>query len=404
MMLKRAFAAALGALAVLVLLPAGSARARQAVAARDDSRVPLSHAGHVDLCCGRYVREDEDVAIEGPPPFTFTRTYLSGYHVAKEFGIGATNNAEWYLVGDSEKVQWAELILPSGNRIRFARTSPGTSYSGSRFLHRSATEFNGATLEFTRDAHWLLRFKDGAQALFRHCTPQGHDRCAIEELRDPKGETVWFDRNADGVVTMIQAQKQAILLAYDDKKRITRATVNGGDRVDYSYDGSGRLIRAAGTDGTVRAYTYGPHDELLTIREPGRYIQNTYDANLRVVRQDSDRTSPSGETRRFTLGFAYTVQNGAVVETDITEYDGSHTRMQFNTDRRVTREIRSAESAEPVTMSIGRHPVTGAATSLTVECTVRGRRVTQTASIAGQNEYSARDRLIEDVCDPDKRR
>lgn len=174
--------------------------------------------------------------------------------------------------------------------------------------------------------------------------------------------------------------------------------------MNYTYDGSGRLIRVASTDGTVRAYTYGPHDELLTIREPGRLIQNTFDANLRVVRQDSDRTSPSGETRRFTLGFAYTVQNGAVVETEITEYDGSPTRMQFNADRRVTREIRSAESAEPVTLSIVRHPVTGAATSLTVECTVSGRRVTQTASIAGQNEILARDRLIDDVCDPDKRR
>src|SRR5207237_5252680 len=110
----------------------------------------------------------------------------------------------WYLIGDDVKVQWAELIPESGNRIRFTRTSPGTTYSGARFVHRATLEDNGATLEFTRDAKWLIRFTDGRQAEFRHCTPKGHDRCSLEELRDPKGDSVWFDRDARGVVTLIQ--------------------------------------------------------------------------------------------------------------------------------------------------------------------------------------------------------
>jgi Domain of unknown function (DUF6531) len=52
------------------------------------------HKGHVDVSTGLYIREDEDLILDRTPPFRFTRTYLSNDRVSRQFGIGATNNAE----------------------------------------------------------------------------------------------------------------------------------------------------------------------------------------------------------------------------------------------------------------------------------------------------------------------
>ena len=55
----------------------------------------------------------------------------------------------------------------------------------------------------------------------------------------------------------------------------------------------GRLMRAEGSNGDVRSYGYGARDEMLTVHEPGRSVENTFDANGRVVRQVATLSDPS---------------------------------------------------------------------------------------------------------------
>jgi hypothetical protein len=86
------------------------------------------HRGGIDLPTGLYVRQNEDLVVRGTPTLILRRTYLSGYQVQREFGIGTTHNGEWYLHGDGQRFQWASLILPNGSRINFSRISPGNSF------------------------------------------------------------------------------------------------------------------------------------------------------------------------------------------------------------------------------------------------------------------------------------
>ena len=86
--------------------------------------------GGIDLATGLYTRENDDLFVPGTPALILRRTYLSRDVISRAFGIGATHPGEEYLIGDGQQFQWASLILATGARIEFKRTSPGTSRRG----------------------------------------------------------------------------------------------------------------------------------------------------------------------------------------------------------------------------------------------------------------------------------
>ena len=57
----------------------------------DAAYEPL-HKGYIHLGTGLYIREDEDLIVRGTPTLFLRRTYRSGFHVQREFGIGTTHN------------------------------------------------------------------------------------------------------------------------------------------------------------------------------------------------------------------------------------------------------------------------------------------------------------------------
>ena len=360
------------------------------------------HKGRVDISTGLYVREDEDVIMRRTPPFRLTRTYLSGDHVSRQFGVGTTNNAEWYLIpGDAARFQWADLILADGGRIRFDRTSRETSYEGAPFLHTTTpTAFYGAQLGWT-GRNWVMRFSDGGLATFQGCSAIGNSVCSLIELRDDDGHTLRFRRDRTGRLTAIESPSERATFEYDSDNRII--AVNGDDsaRVDYSYDSRGRLIRVHSAAGVTREYTYGPRNEMLTIREPGWFIENTYDNDLRVIRQSTllDASEGRNAPEEWLISMAYTIVDNAVIQTDVTEYDRTHTVHRFNSRHYPEFEIRDATGANPVLLSIDRDPSGQFVSGLTVRCTVNGRRVTRSESkIDGVSEEQIKETLIAEAC------
>src|SRR5262249_42286050 len=104
-MLVTTFAGPLSSGALWLLFPVAHAEA-------DHGPLPAQrplHKGGIDLGTGLYVRNDEDLTVPGTPALVLRRTYLSGYHVSKEFGIGTTHNGEIYLVGDPDRFQWIAI-------------------------------------------------------------------------------------------------------------------------------------------------------------------------------------------------------------------------------------------------------------------------------------------------------
>ena len=308
------------------------------------------HKGGIDPSTGVYTREDEDLVVPDVVPLVLCRTYLSGDRVSRHFGVGTTHPGEWYLIGDGATFQWAELILSTGGRIHFDRVSAGNAAADAVFEHRATpTRFLGARLRYETRG-WLMTFMDGGTALFRHCNPNNSDVCSILETRDKAGHGIRYVRDDRGRLLQMQGETQKIVFHYDAQSRIDHAEDSAGHTVDYSYDEHGRLRRVRGADGTLRRYDYTDRDEMAEIEEPAFTIENWYGSG-RVVRQRI--TYPSSE-QPDVIRFAYTVRNGAVVQTDITEFDGTITRTRYNEHHYRLLEILDAEGERPLTVTYDR--------------------------------------------------
>ncbi|MGE5816269.1 MAG: DUF6531 domain-containing protein [Acidobacteriota bacterium] len=330
------------------------------------------HKGGIDPSSGIYSRDDEDIVVLDSLPLVLKRTYLSGDHASRQFGVGGTHAGEWYLIGDGRTFQWAELILEDGGRIHFDRVSPGTSAVDGVFEHRSTpTRFFGARLRWSQPG-WALALKDGGTALFKHCNPDNSDRCSILEMGDAAGHRIRYLRDSSGLLVEMQGETRRIVFDYDSSRRIIRASDSSDHWVSYEYDRRGRLSRARDSDGTVRRYAYSSRDEMLTIDEPGWFIENEFDGDGRVVRQTT-RYPDSDDVD--TIRFAYTVRNGAVVQTDTTEYDGTHTRTTYNSNGYRISDLVDVDGARPVQVLFDRDERTNIAHGGTVRCPGGDRRV-----------------------------
>lgn len=336
--------------------------------------VPL-HKGHVDLQTGLYVREDDDLVLGSPMPFVMRRTYRNRDARSRPFGVGATSNADWYLVGDGVRFQWADLILADGGRIHYARTSSGTSYQTARFAHwQTPTIFYGSQLGWTGFG-WVLRLLDGTIANIQACSPDGRGVCGLVRLRDSDGHVLTFARDREGLLRTIDNGSDRASFQYDDHRRIRVIRQHGLDRMRYEYDAGGRLTRATAADGAVRTYTYGSDDEMLTVRESGRGVDNTYDADGRLIHQvfHRDGLPDYAET------VAYRTNGTTVLEAERTDNTGRHEIDRFDDRGNLALDIVERAGKAPVLLSYD-HTQGEFLESLTIRCMKDGRRVAETTS------------------------
>jgi YD repeat-containing protein len=350
------------------------------------------HQGRVDVSTGLYVREDEDIVLGKGPAFVWRRTYLSGDRVSRHFGIGTTHNAEWYLIGDPQHFEWAELIRDDGSRIHFDRLTPGQSYANAVYGHTATpTEYYGALLGWT-GLGWRLRLRDSRVLSFRGCGPGADDVCSLVAMGDADGNRVLFTRNQRGLVKQVNTGAERLTIEYDAQRRITKAFDTAQHSVEYSYDSKGRLERAS-ANGGVRRYAYDAADELLNVIEPGREIVNRFDADGRLVHQ----TVRWPNRQDYSESFSYKVVDKAVVETNETEADGANTQYRFDEHHRIVVELYDRPGAQPITVSYDRG-AGGFVRALTVRCSKDGRRVSQTVGIREDSE-STKAAAIASFCD-----
>ncbi len=377
--------------ALFLLLPHHGASPAGAV---PQIAAPL-HRGHIDLPTGLYIREDDDLVLDGNPPVALRRTYLSGYRVSRQFGIGATHDAESYLIGDGATFRWAALILANGSRVQFDRTSAGSSLATAMYVHRATpSEYQAARLGWVGFG-WAMRLDDGRLELFRPCGPSAKDVCAKIQSRDGDGHTARFLRDGRGRLLRMEGAAGWIAFDYDAQERIVRARDSRQRVVRYGYDEAGRLASAEASDRTLRMYTYTDRDEMETIREPGRSVVNTYDAGGRVTRQV---TWTIGEAEPYLITLSYQVDGGRVVQTEVTESDGTWRRLACSRGYPTAESYRRGDAPE-TRFEYTRDPVTNRITRITVACTDRrGRPVTRSSPVTtGDVEWIKQD-LVQMGC------
>ena len=357
------------------------------------------HQGHIDLSTGLYFREDEDLVLPGTPPFVLRRTYRTEDTQSRAFGVGASEPGEWYLYGDGDKFQWAELILEDGGRVHFDRISRGHGYATAVYQTWSASaQFYGARLGWA-GLDWVLTLPDGSYGRFRGCGPAG-TVCTITMWRDSDGHVTRFSRDAAGLLRRIDAGDQWIALDYDPDRRVSGARDGAGHTMAYSYDHRGRLRQAKASDGTTREYDYDDADRLTRIEDPDRIIENVYDEHGLCVRQ---RVTARGrrDDDPYLFEASYVTEADRIVRVDVRESGEPPVREQFTSRGSIASETYNPDTDSPTTVSYDYDPESHFLSSVTVTCKGRGRwKVSHSmAATAGERE-DVKAQLLAEWCPP----
>jgi RHS repeat-associated protein len=334
----------------------------------------------VDLGTGLFMLEKTDLAVPDTLSIVVTRTYRQNDAVSRAFGVGASQPYDAYLWSASvHDYSQTDLVLPTGTRVHYTRTSPGTGYADAVLEHtttpgifyRSRIAWNAA-----RRA-WDLTFKDGTIWGLGNGAP-------LHFIQDRFGNRLTIHRasatpvynSPTGNITHIRSPNgRWVAFSYDTADRITQVRDNIGRVVRYEYDAGGRLSRVIDPAGGVTEYTYDAQHRMLSIKDARgiTYLTNEYDANGRVAKQ----TQADGTT----YGFAYTLDaNGKVARTDVTDPRGNVRRVTFSASGYPETDTEALGRPEERTVSYERQAGTNFVTAVVDPL---GRRTTYSYDGAG---------------------
>ncbi len=346
---------------------------------------PPDNSGEpVDLSSGLFVYHKTDLVLSDVLPAALKRTYRPGDSLSRAFGIGTTHGFDIFLVGDTSGYTYAELILPNGSRIRYNRTSSGTSFSNAVFVHSgTASMFYGSVITWN-GAGWNLKLKNGTTYVF----PDGFSstrpqQAALISIGDRYGNTVALTRDSNSNLTQIATPSgRWIKLTYDSSYRVTQAQDNMGRIVSYTYDSSGRLYTVTDAKGGVTTYTYDSNNNMLTITDPRSitYLTNQYDSNNRVIKQTLADTntyqfsytlsSNTSQSHFVTLGSGYSgggpgvdisgfracsgcqeAYTPEISETDVTDQRGYVRKVLFGSNGYISSDTRAYGTSQQETIT-----------------------------------------------------
>jgi YD repeat-containing protein len=344
------------------------------------------HQGRVDLTTGLYVRWDEDLVIRGPVPLVLRRTYRSVDHQSRAFGIGATHDGEWFLVGDRGAFQWIDIVLADGERVHFDRTSEGQFYQDAMFEHR---------LGWTGD-DWAVRLRDSSLLRFERCWAPKPRPCGLVEMRDADGHVTRLTRDDDGRLLRMAVGDEWIAFEYDSKDRVSRAFASTKEEVRYTYDAAGRLTNVLTPDHGQRAYGYTDQDEMNTVVDNGLAIENRFDAGGRCIEQ-TDRFA--GRATPDVFHFAYRDTGGQIVEAQETRSDGTWRTFTIGPNGYTIGEAIGIGSLTLASVGFLRNAGSNIISELTVTCRDgSGRLQSHSQAVPPGQEVRVRDALVWNYC------
>jgi YD repeat-containing protein len=295
----------------------------------------------VDIATGIFTMEKTDLVLPDVIPIVIKREYRQNDNVARngEYGVSQSFFYQMMLVGDNTTYTFAELVLGSGTRVYYQRTSPGTDRESAVMAHTgtaqhpaSPTGFYGSVLGWnaTRPG-WDITFKDGTIYQFPEF---GHLGNPLTAIVDRLGNQLTVSRSGlhGEFIDRITSPNGRWVEFTNDTTNGTVLQIrdNLGRTVSYTYNADRRLWKVTDAGGGVTTYTYNAQAaqyaliETITDARQIVYLTNVWDlANRRVTRQ----TLADGGAYQFT----YTVDgSGLITQTDVTDPRGYVRRVTFN--------------------------------------------------------------------------
>jgi RHS repeat-associated protein len=294
----------------------------------------------VDCSTGIFRHSESDLRIADVIPINLTRTYLSQDNFSRPFGIGTTDNYEFFLSGDFDPWTFMDLVLPDGERVHYVNISadqssfqfvvaistlaPDSSWYGSSITWNQAIPPIGG---------WNLRLKDGTIYQFPDSFGDNTSAAlaAVVAVIDRNGNALTISRDNVGNKTLITSPNgRWIRFQHDSANRVTQINDNLGRTVTYNYDAdtgvncnqqntaAGLLCSVVDANGGITKYTYDTGNRMLSVVDPrgNPQVSNTYDpASDRVAKQTLADSS--------SYQFSYTLNSsGAITQASITDPNG----------------------------------------------------------------------------------
>ncbi|MFM0055850.1 DUF6531 domain-containing protein [Paraburkholderia phytofirmans] len=291
----------------------------------------------VRLFTGQFHLVAHDLHVADTIALDLARVYrssaydTSGRPMAGAFGIGTTLNYDSYLTigaADARGVrQQVQLYLPSGVRVAFSARS-GTSTTWDDLT--SPGDYYRASIT-TSGSNKVLTLRDGRTRQFTMIA----SLYRLTRVQDRNGNSVTINRNSStGAITGITSPNGRTLtftsiIGARGTPLISRITDPLNRQVNYQYDSQDRLTQVTDAGGGVWKYGWDTKSRLISVTDPegNQQVLNTYD--------DSDRVIAQKLADGSAFGFAYTVTDGMITQTDVTDRRGSIRRAVFDADGRV---------------------------------------------------------------------
>jgi len=342
--------------------------------ARPRSRSPLMdspRAGDpVDLQTGLYVRSNTDLYLKDSIPIQFSRTYRNADSRSRAFGIGTSLSFDMFIVGDSTKFTYVELVRPDGGRMHYDRISPGQDFATATFEHTSTpTVFYRSRITWNGKG-WTVTLQNGSTYKLRGCNGNSKPgQCGLIEFRNSKGEVLQVQRELNGNVSrIVSPHGKWVALTYDSQDRIIRAADSLGRSVVYKYDPEGRLVKVLTSSKEKFRYQYDSDNRMTGAWEGNNRLLNTYDGE-RCVHQTWWK---SGVPHVFSIKYSLD-ERGKIREADVTEPDNSLTRTKFDANGYTEVKIYHVGQPNQITVSYNRDSKTNNLKDVTVTCAGENR-------------------------------
>ena len=321
----------------------------------------------VDAASGLFLYDHTDLELKDVMPIELSRSYRELDEQNRAFGIGMALGYDLTIIVDEStsavaydgnsytvpNYAYADLILPNGRRVYYARVSPGNYFEGAQFQNTNFPgEYFGSTLTASGSG-WVLQLRDGTKMAFAN-------HSLLTSITDRNGNQIEILRDFNNlfVTAVTSPNGRSISFTHDSSNRITQAQDSAGRTVSYSYNSNGRLKHYTDANGGVTSYAYDSSGRMYTITDPRGNVfvtNNQYDSSNRVILQtDADNAI-----------YQFSYPTGNVITTEYTDPNGYIRHMEFNSSGFITKDILAKGQSEQQTTTYDRDPNTNLVQSMT---------------------------------------